>query len=100
MNELHKTEDERIVDYARRWLPFGVCNLEDTLVEFGLTPDQYLSRLGGILEGLTTSSLTSRTRLDLTKLLTSTKDLLRSSRRSGPTAIRENTRTGPHHGKP
>ncbi|MFF2107121.1 DUF3263 domain-containing protein [Rhodococcus koreensis] len=44
-------EDAQILEFARRWLPYGGGNTGDLLVEFGLTPDGYISRLRRILDG-------------------------------------------------
>ncbi len=43
-------EDDRIVEFARRWLPYGGGSPGDLLVEFGMTPAGYLTRLGEILD--------------------------------------------------
>lgn len=43
-------EDAQILDFARRWLPYGGGSPEDILVEFGMTPARYLDRLGRVLD--------------------------------------------------
>ena len=44
-------EDAQIIEFARRWLPYGGGNTGDLLVEFGMTPARYVARLGKILDG-------------------------------------------------
>jgi hypothetical protein len=45
-----RSEDLRIVEHARRWLPYGGC-ADSVLVDFGLTPDRYWQRLALLIEG-------------------------------------------------
>jgi hypothetical protein len=33
--------DAAILEFARRWSPFGGPRSEDVLIEFGMTPEQY-----------------------------------------------------------
>jgi hypothetical protein len=43
-------EDAQILEFARRWLPYGGGSAEDLLVEFGMTPAGYLDRLRRVLD--------------------------------------------------
>lgn len=43
--------DAEILAFARKWLPFGGGTSGDILVEFGMTPGHYLSRLDASLRG-------------------------------------------------
>ncbi|MGZ9886475.1 DUF3263 domain-containing protein [Rhodococcus ruber] len=58
-------EDDRIVEFARRWLPYGGGSPGDLLVEFGMTPAGYLARLGEILDSPAALRLHPRLRADL-----------------------------------
>lgn len=46
------TEHAEILDFARRWLPYGGGTAEDILVEFGIGEREYFRRLGEILDGV------------------------------------------------
>ncbi|PYE17988.1 uncharacterized protein DUF3263 [Williamsia limnetica] len=39
-----------ILDFARRWYPYGGGTAEDILVEFGIGEREYFRRLSGILD--------------------------------------------------
>ncbi|MGW5301366.1 DUF3263 domain-containing protein [Rhodococcus aetherivorans] len=43
-------EDRIMIDFARRWLPFGGPRQEDILVEFGLTPLVFAERVLKLLD--------------------------------------------------
>ncbi|MGW5385723.1 DUF3263 domain-containing protein [Nocardia sp. NPDC003963] len=43
-------EDALILEFARRWLPYGGASSGDVLVEFGMTPAGYLARLRRVLD--------------------------------------------------
>ncbi|QTJ67155.1 DUF3263 domain-containing protein [Rhodococcus sp. ZPP] len=58
-------EDSRILEFARRWLPYGGGNTGDLLVEFGMTPAGYIARLGEILDGPAGWHLDPQLRADL-----------------------------------
>ncbi|MEN0137378.1 MAG: hypothetical protein AAGC80_19670 [Rhodococcus sp. (in: high G+C Gram-positive bacteria)] len=58
-------EDTRLVEFARRWLPYGGGNTGDLLVEFGMTPACYLARLRKILDGPVGRQLDSQFRTEL-----------------------------------
>ncbi|ORM33444.1 DUF3263 domain-containing protein [Williamsia sp. 1135] len=40
-----------ILDFARRWYPYGGGTAEDILVEFGIAEREYFRRLSDILDG-------------------------------------------------
>jgi hypothetical protein len=44
--------DTAILEFARRWMPFGGPRPEDVLVEFGMTTARYDEHLARILETL------------------------------------------------
>jgi hypothetical protein len=44
-------EDAQVIEFARRWLPYGGGTTGDLLIEFGMTPACYVARLGKILAG-------------------------------------------------
>ncbi|QSE86908.1 DUF3263 domain-containing protein [Rhodococcus koreensis] len=58
-------EDTRIIEFARRWLPYGGGTTGDLLVEFGMTPACYLARLGKILDSPAGRQLDPQLRADL-----------------------------------
>ncbi|ETT27286.1 DUF3263 domain-containing protein [Rhodococcus aetherivorans] len=58
-------EDNRIIEFARRRLPYGGGSPGDLLVEFGMTPADYLIRLGEILDSPVALRLHPRLRADL-----------------------------------
>ncbi|MFE7421651.1 DUF3263 domain-containing protein [Rhodococcus sp. NPDC057529] len=58
-------DDVRVVEFARRWLPYGGGTTGDLLVEFGMTPACYLARLGKILSGPVGQRLDPQLRADL-----------------------------------
>ncbi|RZK94742.1 MAG: DUF3263 domain-containing protein [Rhodococcus sp. (in: high G+C Gram-positive bacteria)] len=58
-------EDTRIIEFARRWLPYGGGNTGDLLVEFGMTPACYIARLGKILDSPVGRCLDPQLRTDL-----------------------------------
>lgn len=60
-----KDEDAQILEFARRWLPFGGGEPIDLMVEFGLTPAGYMNRLRAALNGPASSTLDPRLRLAL-----------------------------------
>lgn len=41
-----------MVDFARRWYPYGGGTAEDILVEFGIGEHEYFRRLTEIIDGL------------------------------------------------
>ncbi|MDJ0420129.1 DUF3263 domain-containing protein [Rhodococcus opacus] len=73
-------EDMRIIEFARRWLPYGGGTTGDLLVEFGMTPACYIARLNSILAGPTANQLDPTFRDDLRRFVS-----LRASR-PAPTA--------------
>lgn len=58
-------DDTRIIEFARRWLPYGGGNTGDLLVEFGMTPACYIARLGKILDSPAVQRLDPQLRADL-----------------------------------
>ncbi|MFD9664900.1 DUF3263 domain-containing protein [Rhodococcus sp. NPDC059968] len=68
-------EDMRIIEFARRWLPYGGGTTGDLLVEFGMTPACYIARLDSILTGPTANQLDPNFRDDLRRFVS-----LRASR--------------------
>lgn len=63
-------EDAQILEFARRWLPYGGGNSGDLLVEFGMTPACYVARLGKILDGPTARHLEPHVRVRLREFIT------------------------------
>jgi len=43
------TEDRVMIDFARRWVPFGGPRAGDILVEYGLTPAVFAERVTRLL---------------------------------------------------
>ncbi|MDV6286935.1 DUF3263 domain-containing protein [Rhodococcus jostii] len=62
-------EDAQILEFARRWLPYGGGNSGDLLVEFGMTPACYVARLGKILDGLAARHLEPHVRIRLREFI-------------------------------
>ncbi|MEU2006304.1 DUF3263 domain-containing protein [Rhodococcus sp. NPDC019627] len=62
-------EDLRIIEFARRWLPYGGGTTGDLLVEFGMTPACYVARLDSILAGPTANQLDPNFREDLRRFV-------------------------------
>jgi hypothetical protein len=44
-------EDDRMVNFALRWLPYGGGPAEDIIVEFGLSSREFFTRLDAVLRG-------------------------------------------------
>lgn len=44
-----EAEAERLIDFARRWAPFGGPSEEDVLVHFGMTSRRFIERLWQVL---------------------------------------------------
>lgn len=65
-------DDEHILEYATRWLPYGGGHFGDLLVEFGLTPEGYVTRLASILDGPAAQSLDPKLRQNLRDFVTKT----------------------------
>ena len=42
--------EQAILTFALRWLPYRYVPAEDVFVEFGLTTDAFLSRLGELVD--------------------------------------------------
>ena len=59
------TEDEFILDFARRWEPFGGADTLEILLLFGLSVDRYKARLHRVLEGQSAHRLDAGLRLRL-----------------------------------
>ncbi|MCQ4122558.1 DUF3263 domain-containing protein [Rhodococcus tibetensis] len=70
MNNSSVIEDARVIEFARRWLPYGGGNTGDLLVEFGMTPAGYLARLREILDGPAGWRLDPQLRADLCEFVT------------------------------
>lgn len=62
-------EDLRIIEFARRWLPYGGGTTGDLLVEFGMTPACYLAKLESILAGPAANQLDPNFRDDLRRFV-------------------------------
>ncbi|WP_213575934.1 DUF3263 domain-containing protein [Rhodococcus sp. USK13] len=62
-------EDMRIIEFARRWLPYGGGTTGDLLVEFGMTPACYIARLDSILARPTDNQLDPNFREDLRRFV-------------------------------
>jgi uracil-DNA glycosylase len=60
-------EDAQILEFARRWMPYGGGNSGDLLVEFGMTPAGYRDRLRRILNGPVGRRLEPALRAQLTE---------------------------------
>lgn len=73
-------EDMRIIEFARRWLPYGGGTTGDLLVEFGMTPAGYVARLNNILAGPIANQLDPNFRDDLRRFVSL------CTSRPGPTA--------------
>ncbi|WP_016883737.1 MULTISPECIES: DUF3263 domain-containing protein [unclassified Rhodococcus (in: high G+C Gram-positive bacteria)] len=58
-------EDAQVIEFARRWLPYGGGTTGDLLVEFGMTPACYVARLRKILAGPAGACLDPQLRADL-----------------------------------
>lgn len=43
-------ERERMLTFARRWLPYGGGPAEDIMVDFGIAPSAYFARLKDLLD--------------------------------------------------
>ncbi|OLT35054.1 hypothetical protein BJF84_15900 [Rhodococcus sp. CUA-806] len=46
-----RDEDERMVDFVVRWLPYGGGPAEDIVVGFGISPREFFTRLDVLLRG-------------------------------------------------
>ncbi|NIL84661.1 hypothetical protein CH281_18500 [Rhodococcus sp. 06-221-2] len=46
-----RTEDEFILDFARKWEPYGGADTLEILLLFGLSVDRYKARLTDVLTG-------------------------------------------------
>lgn len=44
-----ENESARMVAFALQWLPYGGGSAEDIMVEFGMAPREYFTRLGDIV---------------------------------------------------
>ncbi len=82
-------EDAQILEFARRWLPFGGGEPIDLMVEFGMTPTRYAARLAKILDGPAAVQLDPQLRGDLHRFVHTLPE--RSSRRSGNECVRTTT---------
>ena len=69
IDDYSSLEDMRIIEFARRWLPYGGGTTGDLLVEFGMTPDCYLARLDSILAGPRAEELDPTFRDDLRRFV-------------------------------
>lgn len=54
--------DEELLEFARRWEPFGGPRAADILVEFGMTPRRFSERLKELRSGAGGRSLGYRRR--------------------------------------
>jgi hypothetical protein len=50
LSNIPPDEAERMLDFARRWYPYGGGSAEDILVEFGIGERDYFKRLTGVLD--------------------------------------------------
>lgn len=60
------THDHELLEFARRWEPFGGPRTADILVEFGMTPSRFSERLEE-LRYRRRRSITHKTAGDLTR---------------------------------
>ncbi|RRQ25292.1 hypothetical protein DK926_24250 [Rhodococcus sp. Eu-32] len=51
MTQAGRSEDDRIIDFALRWLPYGGGPAEDIVVGFGISPREFFARLDTLLRG-------------------------------------------------
>jgi hypothetical protein len=58
-------DDTHLLEFARKWLPFGGGLTGDLLVEFGMTPAGYVNRLDNIRSGSAARELPPQLRADL-----------------------------------
>jgi hypothetical protein len=50
LSNIPPDEAERMLDFARRWYPYGGGSAEDILVEFGIGERDYFKRLTDVLD--------------------------------------------------
>jgi hypothetical protein len=50
LSNIPPDEAERMLDFARRWYPYGGGSAEDILVEFGIGERDYFQRLADVLD--------------------------------------------------
>jgi hypothetical protein len=50
LSNIPPDEAERMVDFARRWYPYGGGSAEDILVEFGIGERDFFQRLADVLD--------------------------------------------------
>ncbi|MGW4340671.1 DUF3263 domain-containing protein [Rhodococcus koreensis] len=77
-------EDAQILDYARRWLPYGGGTAGDLLIEFGLTPARYLNRLEAIIDGPESEHMDTEFRAQLHEFVTQKSKSIEPVRRRKP----------------
>jgi hypothetical protein len=50
LSNIPPDEAERMLEFARRWYPYGGGSAEDILIEFGIGERDYFKRLTDVLE--------------------------------------------------